>query len=320
LIFATTSPRVRNANVKSKTPLALNTYWWSLDSNIRKSARRNGMRTLESDHQPIDLTRPRDFLELRIWSGRHQLVIRAAAVRGRCMRIARGRSAMGILVVAAALALAGCVTTSTTPTVSPAAAEGATIIFESVDGPPRPVSARLAKSLDQEAASRKLVVVTRGGQALYHIRTYVAAHVEGGQTTLAWALDVYDAERKRAFRLNGEERAAGASTWAAANDEVLRRIASTSVAQLMTFIASDRTGAGATAEAAPAQGPAPQGSLLAGAADDFRPEAAGIFRMFAAAPVPSAEADAQPVPLPPRRPRAAQRQNPPVLAYSVRPE
>lgn len=236
------------------------------------------------------------------------------------MRIARGRSAMGILVIATSLALAGCVTTST-PTVSPAAAEGATIIFESIDGPPRAVSARLAKSLDQEAAARKLVVVSRGGQALYHIRAYVAAHAEGGRTTLAWALDVYDAGRKRAFRLNGEEQAAGPSatgpsSWAAANDEVLRRIASTSVAELMTFIAADRTGAGATAEAAPAPGV----SLLAGAADDFRPEAAGIFRMFAAAPAPAAAAEAQPVPLPPRRPRAAQRQNPPVMAYSVSPE
>lgn len=233
------------------------------------------------------------------------------------MRVAHGRSAIGILAFAASLALGGCVTTST-PTVSPAAAEGATIIFESIDGPPRAVSARLAKSLDQEAAARKLVVVSRGGQALYHIRAYVAAHAEGGRTTLAWALDVYDADRKRAFRLNGEEPAAGPSatgpsSWAAANDEVLRRIASTSVAELMTFIAADRTGAGATAEAAPARGI----SLLAGAADDFRPEAAGIFRMLAAAPAPSAEADTQGVPLPPRRPQAAPRQNRPILAYSV---
>ena len=234
------------------------------------------------------------------------------------MRIARGRSAIGIVAVAAALALAGCVATSA-PTVSPTAAEGATIIFESIDGPPRPVSARLAKSLDQEAAARRLVVVTRGGQALYHIRAYVAAHAEGGTTVLAWAFDVYDAERKRAFRLRGEERTVGPGSWAAANDEVIRRIAATSIAELMTFIASDRT-SGATAEM-PTQGPAPQGlsqgSALAGMPDDFRPEAAGIFRVFAATPAPAPAADASPVPLPPRRPRPGQRQNPPVLAYSV---
>ncbi|MBX9778388.1 MAG: hypothetical protein K2Y71_28775 [Xanthobacteraceae bacterium] len=230
------------------------------------------------------------------------------------MRIAHGRSARGAIAVAAALALAGCITTSSTPTVSLTAAEGATIIFESIDGPPRPVSARLAKSLDQEAAARKLVVVSRGGQALYHIRAYLAAHADGGRTTLAWALDVYDAERKRAFRLNGEERTVGPSSWAAANDEALRRIAATSVAQLMTFIASDRTGA-PTADAAPAQGA--QGTVLAGLTDDFRPEAAGIFRVFAASPAPAVQSDGGAVPLPSRRPGPAPRTRPPVLAYSV---
>src|SRR5262245_14897074 len=113
------------------------------------------------------------------------------------MRIARGRCAIEAVglatVLAASLALTGCVTTGTQE-ISPTAAEGASIIFESVDGPPRPVSARLAKSLDQEAQARKLVVMTRGGQALYHIRAYLAAHSEGGTTALAWAFDVYDAE------------------------------------------------------------------------------------------------------------------------------
>jgi len=182
------------------------------------------------------------------------------------MRIAVGRSAVGVIAVAASLALAGCITTGTT-TVSPTAAEGATIIFESIDGPPRPVSTRLARSLDQEAAARRLVVVTRGGQALYHIRAYLAAHNDGGATSLAWAFDVYDAERKRAFRLRGEERAAGGS-WNAANDAMLQRIASTSIDQLMTFIAADRTGP--TAGAAPAPG-----SALAGLVDDSPPAAAG---------------------------------------------
>jgi hypothetical protein len=177
------------------------------------------------------------------------------------MRIAGGRSAIGAMAVTAALALAGCITA--TPTVSLTDAEGATIVFESIDGPPRPVSARLARTLDQEAAVRRLVVVTRGGQALYHIRAYLAAHTEGGTTSLAWAFDVYDAERKRAFRLRGEERAPGSSTgagsWAAASDAMLQRIASTGIAQLMTFIASDRT----TAALPQLPGQEPSPALLA---------------------------------------------------------
>lgn len=198
------------------------------------------------------------------------------------MRIAVARSAVGAFAIAAALALAGCVTNQQTPSL--AEAEGATIAFESIDGPPRPVSTRLARSLDQEAAARRLVVVTRGGQALYHVRGYIAANSEAGTTTLAWAFDIYDAERRRAFRLSGEERAPGSGTgpnsWSAASDQVLQRIASNSIAQITTFIASDRAGTTAAA--------APQGTLLAAPADDFGPEAAGIFRMFTFAPVAAA--------------------------------
>jgi hypothetical protein len=131
------------------------------------------------------------------------------------------------------------------------------------------------------------VVVTRGGQALYHIRGYLAANAEGGATSLTWAFDVYDAERRRAFRLNGEERA-GSGGWSAASDQVLQRIAGNSIAQITAFIVSDRTGAGSTAAAAP------QGAVLAGPADDFGPEAAGIFRMFAGLPAPTADSGVRP--------------------------
>jgi hypothetical protein len=189
------------------------------------------------------------------------------------MRIAVARSAVGAIAVAAALALGGCVTTGT-PTISLTDAEGATVIFESIDGPPRPVSTRLARSLDQEAAARRLVVVARGGQALYHVRAYLAAHTEGGQTSLAWAFDVYDAERKRAFRLNGEERAPGSGSWAAANDAMLQRIASTSIAQLMTFIATDRTSGAAAAAAS--EGPALADTALPGAGQPSIPPVLAI--------------------------------------------
>jgi hypothetical protein len=185
------------------------------------------------------------------------------------MRIADARGAVGALVVAAALMLAGCITNQQTPSL--AEAEGASIIFESIDGPPRPVSTRLARTLDQEAAARRLVVVTRGGRALYHIRGYVAANPEGGATVLAWAFDVYDAERRRAFRINGEERA-GSGSWSAADDQVLQRIASNGVAQLMTFIAADRAGATTAA--------APQRAALASATGDSTPGASGIARTF----------------------------------------
>jgi hypothetical protein len=186
------------------------------------------------------------------------------------MRIAEARGAIAALVMAAAFMLAGCVTNQQTPSL--AEAEGASIVFESIDGPPRPVSTRLARTLDQEAAARRLVVAARGSQALYHIRGYVAANADGGATVLAWAFDVYDAERRRAFRINGEERtesSAGNGSWAAVDDRVLQRIASNGVTQLMTFIATDRAGA-ITATA-------PQRTAV----NDVTPRTSGIAQAFA---------------------------------------
>jgi len=194
------------------------------------------------------------------------------------MRIAGCRSAIGAVAVTASLALAAC--NATTRTVSPSDAEGTAIVFESIDGPPRPVSARLTRSLDQEATARRLVVVPRGGQAVYRIRGYLAANPEGGATAVAWAFDVYDAERRRAFRLRGEERAAGGSSagssWSAVNDALLQRIATNSVEQLMTLIASDRS---------PADGPG-VGAQSSTAPSGVSP---GIFELLAASPARAAE-------------------------------
>ncbi|MCC6890231.1 MAG: hypothetical protein IT536_17015 [Hyphomicrobiales bacterium] len=179
------------------------------------------------------------------------------------MRIAGGRNAGLAFALAMSLGLAACITV--TPPPSTAAAEGATVVFESVDGPPRPIAQRLARSLDHEAATRRLAVVAPGSAAAYRIRGYLAAYAEGGSTTLAWAFDVYDAERRRAFRLRGEARAAGTGAWNAADDAMLQRIAAAGIAELVAFIAADRAGS-ATAAAAPSPtGPGQAARPLAGA-------------------------------------------------------
>jgi hypothetical protein len=189
---------------------------------------------------------------------------------------------------------------------APADVRGTTISFDSVDGPPPAVVQRIVRDLSTEATARQIVVVPRGGQAMYRVRGYLAAHADQGQTAIAWAWDVYDGEQRHVFRLRGEDKAVAASrSWTAADDQTLRRIARTSVEQLVVFLGSPRTPAGRVAESAPS--PAPRSlSILAGL-DDFTPEAAGIFRVLRQAPVPLA-LDAAPealpgeVPLPRGRP------------------
>jgi hypothetical protein len=153
-------------------------------------------------------------------------------------------------IVVAATALVACMTTR--PQVSAEHARGAIVAFESIDGAPRPAADRLLGNLTEEAKARQLVVAPRGGHVNYHIRGYLSA--DGG--AIAWAWDVYDAGRRRAFRLTGEERASG--SWN--DDAALRRIARASVEQLTAFIAADR--APGTA-AASSEVPAPTRVMVA---------------------------------------------------------
>jgi hypothetical protein len=92
--------------------------------------------------------------------------------------------------------------------------------------------------LDSESKLRNLAIVSREGSAAYRIRSYLAAQVSRGRTTIAWVWDVYDRDQQRALRLSGEEPAgkAGRDAWAAADDVVLRRIAQAGLTGLSGMI------------------------------------------------------------------------------------
>jgi hypothetical protein len=140
-----------------------------------------------------------------------------------------------------------------------ASAGGATVAFESIDGPPPNVFDRMVNLLDSESKLRDLAIVSRESGASYRIRGYLAAQVSRGRTTIAWVWDVYDQNQQRALRLSGEEPAgkAGRDAWAAADDIVLRRIAQAGLTGLAGMI--NGTGPDLPAPAPPAprgQGPA----------------------------------------------------------------
>ena len=75
-------------------------------------------------------------------------------------------------------------------------------------------------------------------QASYRVRSYLAAQVSRGRTTIAWVWDVYDRNQQRALRLSGEEPAgkAGRDAWTAADDLVLRRIAQAGLSGLSAMV------------------------------------------------------------------------------------
>jgi hypothetical protein len=120
-----------------------------------------------------------------------------------------------------------------------AQADGPTVAFESIDGPPPQIFDRMVNLLDSEAKLRNLAVVSREGAAAYRVRSYLAAQIRGGKTTVAWVWDVYDRDQQRALRLTGEEqtgKSSGRDAWAAADDLVLRRIAQAGLSGLSGMI------------------------------------------------------------------------------------
>jgi hypothetical protein len=139
---------------------------------------------------------------------------------------------------------------------------GTTVTFESIDGPPPQVFARMVGVLDSESKLRNISIVSREGTASYRVRSYLAAEINHGRTVIAWVWDVYDRDQQRALRLSGEEAAgkAGRDAWTAADDLVLRKIAQAGLSGLTSFINGTPP-----AEPPPAAAPVRRGPVVASA-------------------------------------------------------
>jgi len=211
-----------------------------------------------------------------------------------------------VLAAACALALAGC---STNGAVNLAATQprGATVAFESIEGPPPGHFQTLVRNLNNEAQSRRLAVISRENASAYRVRGYLTAKVVQRKTTISWVWDVFDREQNRALRIEGKEQSAEATkradAWTVADDAMLGRIAQTSMEQLAAFLTSPEA-------SPPVAGDASQTAFVVPAQSS--PEAAGIFRIFRAHADPLPAESAEPpaavdevagaVPLPPHRP------------------
>jgi hypothetical protein len=153
--------------------------------------------------------------------------------RAGARRQALPRIAAGLAGVVVAALVGGCTTESEYRP------SGATIAFESVDGPPRTVFDLLVTRLDAAARARQVAVVSRRTPARYRVRMYLAAEVESKRTAIAWVMDVYDSDLRRAARISGEEPAGDhrSDAWAGADGQVLARIADAGMARLAEMAA-----------------------------------------------------------------------------------
>jgi hypothetical protein len=148
-------------------------------------------------------------------------------------------TAVALALLAIACGLGGCAGgVAASGSFAMAGGSGATVAFESIDGPPPQVFDRMVGVLDSESKLRSLQVVSREVAASYRVKSYLAAQVSRGQATIAWVWDVYDSGQQRALRLSGEEPAgkAGRDAWNGADDLVLRRIAQAGFSGLSAMI------------------------------------------------------------------------------------
>ena len=161
---------------------------------------------------------------------------------GRAHLCARTRrmSRPGLLLAAVcALALAACIRTTVRRALA-GQPRGASVAFESIDGPPPGQFHELVQDLNDEAQTRQLAVMSRESPSAYRVRGYLAAKVVKRETTISWVWDVFDGDEHRALRITGEETAKvrHRDAWAAADDAMLHRIARSSMDQLAAFLTS----------------------------------------------------------------------------------
>jgi hypothetical protein len=162
-----------------------------------------------------------------------------------------GVGAYALATLVAVLPVAAGCTSDGAPGYAQAGLPRATIAFESIDGPPAPVFEKLVSDLAAEAQVRQVQVVSREGPAAYRVRGYLAANVVDGRTHYEWVWDVYDADKRRAARLGGEEPGGRpGDAWASLDDVTVSRIAHASIDQLVSFL-------GASDVAAPRSAPTP---------------------------------------------------------------
>jgi hypothetical protein len=183
------------------------------------------------------------------------------------------RATMATVLLTTAVGLGGCAGGAASNSFAMASSTGgSTIAFESIDGPPPQVFDRMVGILDSESKLRSLSIVSREGTAAFRVRSYLAAEVSHGRTTIAWVWDVYDQNQQRALRLSGEEQAgkAGRDAWASADDLVLRKIAQAGLSGLAGMI--NGTSPADAPQPAPPPAPSRRGPAVASAEDRPAPQ------------------------------------------------
>jgi len=180
-------------------------------------------------------------------------------------KVRKRRAALaGLWVLAAPLALCGCVeaVADLAPNVEAhrqiVRREGvnlaqASVAIVSVEGAPAAISASFLQALEREARALDIVVVDAAA-ARYLARGYLSATLTEDGASIEYVWDVFNADKRRAQRLNDviELKGSGPDPWALAGEAGLTSVAAESADDLAAFLAGTPEAA-AVASVAPDQ-------------------------------------------------------------------
>lgn len=120
--------------------------------------------------------------------------------------------------------------------------EGVPVAVESIGGAPAPVQTALLGELATAASERKVELVGSSGDARYRVRGYISTVTEDGETRISYVWDVFDAQKRRAKRLEGSRPVALASGSISSLDrETLARLAQSSMDEIAEFLSAAKS-------------------------------------------------------------------------------
>ncbi|MCG7391884.1 hypothetical protein MHY87_03065 [Microvirga sp. ACRRW] len=120
--------------------------------------------------------------------------------------------------------------------------EGVPVAVESIDGAPAPVQTALLGELTNAASDRKVELVGTGAQARYRVRGYLSTTTEEGETKVSYVWDVFDAQKRRAKRLESSRAVTLASGSISAIDKgTLAKLAQSSMDEIAEFLSNSKS-------------------------------------------------------------------------------
>jgi hypothetical protein len=142
------------------------------------------------------------------------------------------------LVAAMGLLASACTETLPVASRSPTAAPGVPIAVDSISGAPDAVRGSFTSAFSNEANARSVQIVDPATNPRFRVRGYLAAEpTEDGQTALAFVWDVYDAQKRRAQRVQGAAVARSSTgDWSGVDQTTVSKAASESMDQIAQFL------------------------------------------------------------------------------------